>query len=65
MDLRMPRIDGLEASRRLKASEATGHMPIVLVTASSQAQDEAALRDICEGFVRKPVSLSSGSVHTP
>ncbi len=59
MDLRMPRMDGLEASRRLKATEATRHIPIVIVTASSQAQDEVALRELCEGFIRKPVSYGS------
>jgi PAS domain S-box-containing protein len=58
MDLRMPRMDGLEATRQLKASDKTCEIPIVIVTASSQAQDEAQLRNICNGFVRKPVSLN-------
>ncbi|MEO0407609.1 MAG: PAS domain S-box protein [Cyanobacteria bacterium P01_A01_bin.135] len=57
MDLRMPRMDGLEATQRLKADAATAPIPVVLVTASSQRGDEARLRQLCQGFVRKPVSL--------
>ena len=59
MDLRMPVMDGLETSRRLKEFPLTHHIPIVVVTASSQAKDENVLRDLCEGFIRKPVSPSS------
>ena len=57
MDLRMPDMDGLEATRRLKANPVTRHIPVVLVTASSQAGDEAKLRHLCQGFIRKPISL--------
>ena len=59
MDLRMPLMDGLEAARHIKATESTEHIPIVIVTASCQIQDEIILRDLCEGFIRKPVSRSS------
>ena len=56
MDLRMPCMDGVEASHRIKAMDTTRHIPIVVVTASSLTQDECTLQQLCEGFIRKPVS---------
>lgn len=59
MDLRMPHMDGLEASRRLKAMDETKHIPIITITASSQPEEELPLKHLCHGFIRKPVSLSA------
>jgi chemotaxis family two-component system sensor kinase Cph1 len=55
MDLRMPYMDGLEASQRLKAIKTTHHIPIVVVTASASPRNESILHELCEGFLRKPV----------
>jgi DNA-binding response OmpR family regulator len=57
LDVMMPKLDGFEVTRRLRANDATSRMPIILLTA--RAQDA----DIQEGFdagaddyIRKPFS---------
>jgi CheY-like chemotaxis protein len=59
MDLRMPDMDGISVIQAIRETEGTQPIPIVMVTASSQLQDEIKLRQICQGFVRKPVTQSS------
>ncbi len=54
MDMRMPELDGHEATRRLKANPALQHIPVIAVTASSFREEEAKARKICDGFIRKP-----------
>ncbi len=54
MDMRMPEIDGHEATKRLKADAALKHIPVIAVTASSFREEEAKARRICDGFIRKP-----------
>ena len=55
MDLHMPEIDGLEATRQLRAQPATAHLPIIALTAAvldaERAQAHAAGMN---GFVSKP-----------
>ncbi|MBP0008163.1 response regulator [Roseofilum sp. Belize Diploria] len=58
LDLRMPRMNGREVANFLKESQQTQHIPIVIVTASSEFKDEQQLKSICEGFVLKPVKIS-------
>jgi putative two-component system response regulator len=41
LDIMMPEMDGYEVCKRLKADEATVHIPIIFVTALSDAEDEA------------------------
>ena len=55
MDLSMPGIDGLEATRRLKADPRTRHIPILAITGhvESLVAHEAAAAG-CDGFVVKP-----------
>jgi CheY-like chemotaxis protein len=56
MDMRMPVMDGFEATRRIKAIEGAA-TTIIALTASAFEQDkEAALKAGCDDFVRKPVS---------
>ena len=54
MDMRMPEMDGHEATKRLKANPALQHIPVIAVTASSFREEEARARKICDGFIRKP-----------
>ena len=58
MDMRMPELDGHEATKRLKANPALQHIPIIAVTASSFREEEAKARNICDGFIRKPFNRS-------
>ena len=55
MDLSMPGIDGLEATRRLKADLRTRHIPILAITGhvESRVADDA-LSAGCDGFIVKP-----------
>jgi CheY-like chemotaxis protein len=54
MDMRMPELDGYEATRRLKGDPETRNIPVIAVTASSFREEEARARQICNGFIRKP-----------
>jgi CheY-like chemotaxis protein len=54
MDMTMPRLSGVEASRRLKTDVATAAVPIIMVSADDDIK--AAARDAgCDGFLLKPV----------
>jgi CheY-like chemotaxis protein len=55
MDLSLPGMDGWEATRRLKADEATRRIPIVALTGHALAgASEGAKRAGCDSFVTKP-----------
>ena len=53
MDLAMPRLDGWTASRWLKSSPATAHIPIIALSAASEAREDARAAG-CDGFLAKP-----------
>ena len=58
MDMRLPGIDGWEATRRLKADPATRSLPIVALTAHAMASDrDRALAAGCDDYDTKPVEL--------
>ena len=55
MDLSLPGLDGWEATRRLKADDATKHIPIVALTGHALAgASEGARKAGCDSFVTKP-----------
>ena len=56
MDIRMPRLDGRAALRRLRSDPALRAIPVIAVTASSMRDQEIELRAHFDGYVRKPVS---------
>jgi two-component system, cell cycle response regulator DivK len=56
MDISIPKIDGYEATRILKADPATRHIPIIALTAHAMEEDRAKARAVgCDGFLAKPV----------
>lgn len=58
MDLSLPGMDGLEATRRLKADPATASIPIIALTAHAMASDrQSALAAGCDDFETKPVEF--------
>jgi CheY-like chemotaxis protein len=57
MDLRLPVMDGLEATRRLKAEPRTAHIPVLALTADPLAEDEAYAAG-CDDVIIKPCSIA-------
>jgi two-component system, cell cycle response regulator DivK len=59
MDMSLPVIDGWEATRRIKANDATRRIPVIALTAHAMAGDrEKALEAGCEDYDTKPVEMS-------
>ena len=57
MDLSLPKMDGWEATRRIKADEGTRQIPIIAVTAHALDDDrEKATQVGCDGYLAKPVA---------
>lgn len=58
LDLKLPRIDGLEVLRRIRASEKTALLPVVVLTTSKEHQDiSEAYRLGANSYIRKPVDF--------
>ena len=59
LDLKLPRIDGLEVLRRLRADERTKLLPIVILTTSKEEQDLLNGYTLgANSYIRKPVDFS-------
>jgi two-component system, cell cycle response regulator DivK len=56
MDISIPKIDGWEATQRLKTDEATRGIPIIALTAHALEEDrQKAAQAGCDGYLAKPV----------
>jgi CheY-like chemotaxis protein len=59
MDMSLPVIDGWEATRRIKANDATRRIPVIALTAHAMAGDrEKAMEAGCDDYDTKPVEIS-------
>lgn len=56
MDINLPDIDGLEATRRIRKSSANGSIPIIAITSYAMAGDmDSVLAAGCTGYFEKPI----------
>jgi CheY-like chemotaxis protein len=58
LDLKLPKVDGLEVLRRLRSDERSCLLPVVILTTSNEDQDRFASYGLgANSFVRKPVEF--------
>jgi signal transduction histidine kinase/ActR/RegA family two-component response regulator len=58
MDMEMPVMDGRAALARLRGNPLTARIPVVALTASALAREDEDVKTLCDGYLRKPVSMS-------
>jgi two-component system response regulator len=60
LDLKMPRVDGIEVLRAVKADERTRRIPVVVMTSSQEERDVAQSYDLgVNSYVVKPVDFGA------
>jgi two-component system cell cycle response regulator DivK len=56
MDIQLPGIDGLTATKKIRDSTAAGDIPIIVITSYAMVGDEEkALAAGCTGYIKKPI----------
>jgi two-component system response regulator len=65
LDLKIPKLDGLEVLRRLRADPRTRLLPVVILTSSNEEQDRFSSDGLgANSYVRKPVDFNQFSEAT-
>ncbi|MDR3405853.1 MAG: response regulator [Chthoniobacter sp.] len=58
LDIRMPRVDGIEALRQIKTDSELRKLPVIMLTTTDDSREVERCHELgCNGYIQKPVSF--------